>query len=116
MQHIGALDPPCQADVDALQPAVSTSTSSASSSPSSSLCASYNLLLTDRWLLAVARRQRDFGDGAVGINGFGFIGLLLGRDPEGAQKVISTGPLSVLEAVCAPIPVPVPAPATAAVN
>ena len=42
---------------------------------------SYNLIITKSWCMIVPRSKREFSN-KIGINGFGFVGLLLGRNPN----------------------------------
>lgn len=65
-------------------------------------CIGYNAIMTDSWMMIVPRRKRDFiaDDGSsVGINGFGFIGLLLGRSEKAASIIKEIGPIEILKAV-----------------
>jgi ATP adenylyltransferase len=77
----------------------------------------YNLLLTERWMLIVSRRQEAFyestssgssGDTSIGgdteevvasVNGLGFAGLLLARSPLALSIIRDKTPLAVLEGV-----------------
>jgi ATP adenylyltransferase/5',5'''-P-1,P-4-tetraphosphate phosphorylase II len=51
--------------------------------------------------MAVPRSERDF-EGLVGVNGFGFVGMLLAREEAGVEAVRRNGPLQVLKAVSFP--------------
>lgn len=42
---------------------------------------SYNLIVTKSWCMIVPRSKREFSN-EIGVNGFGFVGLLLGRNPS----------------------------------
>lgn len=54
--------------------------------------------MTNRWMMIVPRSLREFEE-RVGVNGFGFVGLLLGRDKEIVDVIRSQGPLTILESV-----------------
>lgn len=61
-------------------------------------CQAYNLLLTAQWMLVVPRYARDF-EGLVGVNGFGFVGMLLAREEAGVEAIEQSGPLNILRSV-----------------
>jgi sulfate adenylyltransferase (ADP) / ATP adenylyltransferase len=56
--------------------------------------ASYNVLLTTRWLLTVPRGADS--DGVVGANAMGFSGTFLVRGDEELQHVRNTDPMAIL--------------------
>lgn len=64
-------------------------------------CIGYNAIMTSKWMMIVPRSQRDFveADGSVGVNGFGFIGLLLARNEKAAKTIEEKGPIEILKAV-----------------
>jgi ATP adenylyltransferase len=72
---------------------------------------SYNLLLTDRWMMVVCRQREslrvtgdDFNDiDVTSINGLGFSGMLLARGPTALSIIKDMTPLSVLQAVSLPL-------------
>jgi ATP adenylyltransferase len=68
---------------------------------SDAYCTGYNLIMSRQWMMVVPRRKRDY-DGHVGVNGFGFVGLLLARDEQTAKKVQTVGPMQVLNDVTFP--------------
>ncbi len=63
----------------------------------------YNLLLTRRWMIVVAR-ARDRFEG-ISINALGFAGSLLVRDRESLARVRDIGPGTILRGVTAEDPV-----------
>ncbi len=62
--------------------------------------AAYNLVLTERWLLAVPRSQHSYL--GVDVNGMGFFGALLANDHETAEVVKRVGPFNILKGVVPP--------------
>lgn len=54
----------------------------------------YNLLVTRRWMLLVPRRRQTFE--SIDVNGLGFAGVLLVRDPKQLARLRELGPLRVL--------------------
>jgi ATP adenylyltransferase len=57
---------------------------------------SYNLILTKSYFMIVPRSKREFSN-ELGVNGFGFVGLLLGRNPDIIDTINNFGgPLKVL--------------------
>jgi sulfate adenylyltransferase (ADP) / ATP adenylyltransferase len=63
---------------------------------------SYNLLLTQRWMLLVPRTRSD--DGPVSVNSLGFAGTFLVKGPDALQALRDTGPLRLLARVGVPRP------------
>jgi ATP adenylyltransferase len=59
--------------------------------------ASYNLLLTQRWMLIVPRSRERFD--SISVNALGFAGSLLVRDRGQLERVRAAGPMNVLRAV-----------------
>jgi len=59
--------------------------------------APYNLLLTRRWMLVVARSRECFR--GISINAMGFAGSLFVRDQEQIEWIRESGPLAVLRGV-----------------
>lgn len=59
--------------------------------------APYNLLVTQRWLLAVPRRREHFD--SISVNALGFAGSLFVRDAAQLAAVKRAGPMAVLHAV-----------------
>ena len=59
----------------------------------------YNLLVTRRWLLVVARSQERCED--VSVNSLGFAGSLFVKRQEDIERMRVTGPMTVLQAVAA---------------
>lgn len=57
----------------------------------------YNLLLTDRWMLAVPRRCEKSGD--VSVNALGFVGWVLVKRHEQAERLKAEGLMETLIAV-----------------
>jgi ATP adenylyltransferase/5',5'''-P-1,P-4-tetraphosphate phosphorylase II len=64
-------------------------------------CIGYNAVMTSTWMMIVPRSQREFkeGEDSVGVNGFGFVGLLLGRNEHSAEIIKEKGPIEILKAV-----------------
>jgi ATP adenylyltransferase/5',5'''-P-1,P-4-tetraphosphate phosphorylase II len=62
--------------------------------------ASFNFLMTDRWMLTVPRRTES--DGALGINGMGFSGCFFVRGEAELEYARRTDPMKILEAVGQP--------------
>ena len=64
-------------------------------------CIGYNAVMTSTWMMIVPRSQREFkeGEDGVGVNGFGFVGLLLGRNEHSAEIIKEKGPIEILKAV-----------------
>lgn len=60
----------------------------------------YNLLVTNRWMLLVARRSECCH--GISINALGFAGSLFVRDDEQMRKLQHLGPMAVLRAVAMP--------------
>ena len=56
--------------------------------------ASYNLLLTDTWMLMVPRRTDS--DGVVSLNAMGFAGTFLVRGEEQLKHVQGKDPMGIL--------------------
>jgi sulfate adenylyltransferase (ADP) / ATP adenylyltransferase len=59
--------------------------------------ASYNLLVTRRWMLAVPRSRERFG--TISINALGFAGSLFVRDEDEMQDLLDAGTMRALKAV-----------------
>lgn len=59
----------------------------------------YNLLVTRRWLLVVARSQERWED--VSVNSLGFAGSLFVKRPEDIERMQAAGPMAVLRVVAA---------------
>ncbi len=59
----------------------------------------YNLLVTRRWLLVVARSQERWED--VSVNSLGFAGSLFVKRQEDIERMRVAGPMAVLRAVAA---------------
>ena len=62
----------------------------------------YNWLATQQWMLMAPRRAEMVADMAV--NGLGFAGSLLVRNPEQLAWLHAYGPLDALRAVSEPAP------------
>jgi ATP adenylyltransferase len=60
----------------------------------------YNLVLTDRWFLAVPRTQSSYL--GIEVNGMGFFGALLAQDKETAEVIKRVGPINILKGVVPP--------------
>ena len=91
----------------AAAPASASASASAAASP-----ASYNVVLTKHYVLAVLRSRPSAGldssssassssssSVTVKVNGFGFLGMLLGRDAAAVEEIAAAGPMSVLRQV-----------------
>lgn len=61
-------------------------------------CKGYNLIMSSQWMMIIPRSKRDY-NGQVGVNGFGFVGLLLARDEQIAKNVQMMGPMQILNDV-----------------
>jgi ATP adenylyltransferase len=64
--------------------------------------APYNLLVTERWMLVVARSREDF-DG-ISINALGYAGSIFVRNLDELARVRQAGPMKMLQAVALPSP------------
>lgn len=60
----------------------------------------YNLLLTRRWLLVVARRASSYR--SIPVNALGFAGSLLVKNDEQMALLQQIGPMALLQAVSCP--------------
>lgn len=57
----------------------------------------YNLLITRRWMMAVARQQGSYE--SIPVNSLGFAGSLLVKNPEQLALLKALGPMTVLKNV-----------------
>lgn len=88
---------------------ITSAPASATASPASVGPSSYNIVLTKHYILAVLRSRpaadlsstssSSSSSVTVKVNGFGFVGMLLGRDAAAVEDIKRAGPMSVLRQV-----------------
>jgi ATP adenylyltransferase len=57
----------------------------------------HNIVITDRYMMIVKRKQRFFED--IGVNAPWFLGIVFERTPQKIARAIETGPLTILNEV-----------------